>query len=95
MFLTVGVTPEFIESIALIYTNFYNHYCEAHHLVPLSLNGGQEAENVIILCANHHRMFHYANNYIKWENVSESERLIKIDEKEYRVKYVKTKDLKL
>ncbi len=72
-----------------------SYYCEAHHLVPLSLNGGQESENVIILCATHHRMFHYASNYIKWGNVSESERIIKIDEKEYRVKYVKTKDLKM
>lgn len=35
-------------------------YSEAHHLKPLSEGGGQSEENVVILCANHHRMFHYA-----------------------------------
>jgi predicted restriction endonuclease len=36
------------------------HYAEAHHLVPLSEGGSQNPSNVLILCANHHRMFHYA-----------------------------------
>lgn len=37
-----------------------NGYCEAHHLVPLSTGGSQMQENVIIICPNHHRMLHYA-----------------------------------
>ena len=37
-----------------------NEYCEAHHLVPLSTGGSQMPENVIIICPNHHRMLHYA-----------------------------------
>lgn len=36
-------------------------YSEAHHLIPLSQEGGQQKDNVVILCANHHRMFHYAD----------------------------------
>jgi len=37
------------------------YYAEAHHLLPLSKGGTQDVKNVVILCANHHRMFHYAN----------------------------------
>lgn len=37
-----------------------DNYAEAHHLVPLSEGGSQDASNVVILCPNHHRMFHYA-----------------------------------
>lgn len=34
-------------------------YCEAHHLQSLSNNGKDIPQNIVILCANHHRMFHY------------------------------------
>ena len=37
------------------------YYAEAHHLLPLSKGGTQDEHNVVILCANHHRMFHYAD----------------------------------
>ena len=43
------------------------YYCEAHHLIPISENGSQNADNVIILCANHHRIFHYAKNSVEIE----------------------------
>jgi len=36
-------------------------YSEGHHLVWRAAGGGPEAENVVVLCANHHRMFHYAD----------------------------------
>jgi len=35
------------------------NYSEAHHLKPLSENGSQDESNVVILCPNHHRMFHF------------------------------------
>jgi len=35
-------------------------YSEGHHLVPLSEAGTQEADNIVILCPNHHKMLHYA-----------------------------------
>ncbi len=35
-------------------------YSEAHHLIPLAQGGSQNPSNVVILCANHHRMLHYA-----------------------------------
>lgn len=61
-----------------------NYYCEAHHLIPISEDGSQNPENVIILCANHHRMFHYAKNNIsvKEEN---GEKIISIDGVCYRI----------
>lgn len=37
-----------------------SNYSEAHHLVPLAEQGTQEEDNVVIICANHHRMFHYS-----------------------------------
>lgn len=36
-------------------------YSEAHHIVRLADDGSQNEDNVLILCANHHRMLHYAN----------------------------------
>ncbi len=67
-----------------------NYYCEAHHLVPLSLNGNQSPDNVIILCAKHHRMFHYAKEAanIKWEDTSSENRNIYIDGKKYSVQFL-------
>ena len=35
-------------------------YAEGHHLLPISEGGEQDKSNLIILCPNHHRMFHYA-----------------------------------
>jgi predicted HNH restriction endonuclease len=37
------------------------NYSEAHHLIQLSENGSQDESNVVILCPNHHRMFHFAD----------------------------------
>lgn len=34
-------------------------YCEAHHLQKLSDDGKDIPENIVVLCANHHCMFHY------------------------------------
>lgn len=36
-------------------------YCESHHLQNLADNGKDVPENIVILCANHHRQFHYNN----------------------------------
>ena len=37
------------------------NYSEAHHVIPLSENGSDETENIMCLCANHHRQMHYGN----------------------------------
>lgn len=34
-------------------------YCEAHHLQSLAGNGKDVPENILVLCANHHRQFHF------------------------------------
>lgn len=61
-----------------------SYYCEAHHLIPISEDGSQGSENVIILCANHHRMFHYAKNNISIREQN-GERIISIDGVCYRI----------
>lgn len=37
------------------------YYSEGHHVEFLAKGGSQEESNVVILCPNHHRMFHYAD----------------------------------
>lgn len=37
------------------------YYSEGHHVEFLAKGGCQEESNVVILCPNHHRMFHYAD----------------------------------
>lgn len=39
-------------------------YSEAHHLEHLSNSGLDVSKNIIILCANHHRQFHFGNSEI-------------------------------
>ena len=34
-------------------------YCESHHLQNLADNGKDIPSNIVILCPNHHRQFHY------------------------------------
>ena len=40
-------------------------YTEAHHVEEVSKGGGLELENIIVLCANHHRQMHYGNVTLK------------------------------
>ncbi len=62
-----------------------NNYCEAHHIKMLSKDGKQSPENVIILCANHHRMFHYASERIIIGDLVNGKRTIKIGGKDFDV----------
>lgn len=64
-----------------------NKYCEAHHLKALSSGGNQNPENVIILCPNHHRMFHYAADKISVGELINGNRNIKIGDIEYIIHY--------
>ncbi len=63
------------------------YYCEAHHIIPLTENGNQSPDNVIILCANHHRMFHYAKNRIIIGELTDKKRIIQIGEDTFTVKF--------
>ena len=36
-------------------------YTEAHHVEEVGKGGGLEPENIIVLCANHHRQMHYGD----------------------------------
>lgn len=62
-------------------------YCEAHHIKMLSEDGSQNPENVIILCANHHRIFHYARYTIIIEELIDRKRIIKIGDEEFVVQF--------
>ena len=63
-----------------------NEYCEAHHLVQLSLGGSQMPDNVIIVCPNHHRMLHYAKDVSYYYNNSNELESIQINGKIYNCK---------
>jgi len=41
------------------------NYSESHHVKPLSHNGLDNIENLVILCANCHRILHYSNVIVK------------------------------
>jgi predicted restriction endonuclease len=60
-------------------------YSEGHHLIPLSEGGSQKEDNLVILCPNHHKMFHYANIEVK--DKSGDKRIININGIEYIIKY--------
>jgi len=62
------------------------NYAEGHHLLPLAKGGSQTAENVVILCANHHRMLHYANVEIG-QIQSNNKRPVFINNEEFTIIY--------
>lgn len=64
-----------------------NDYCEAHHIKMLSQDGSQGPENIIILCANHHRIFHYATNNCIIGELINGKRVIKIGDEEFIVQF--------
>ncbi len=61
-----------------------NEYCEAHHLVQLSAGGSQNPKNVIIVCPNHHRMLHFAQE-IKYNYISDELESIQINGEKYYI----------
>ena len=44
-------------------------YLEAHHIISLANQGGDSLENVIALCANHHREAHFGADRLRLEAV--------------------------
>jgi predicted restriction endonuclease len=62
------------------------HYCEAHHLIPLSEGGSQLEDNIVILCANHHRMFHFSKEISIGEK-EDSIRIINLNGDELIIHY--------
>jgi predicted HNH restriction endonuclease len=59
-----------------------NNYSEAHHIIPLGQphNGSDTAENIIVLCPNHHAMLDYGVIELKLTNILQN-REHKISEK--------------
>ena len=39
-------------------------YAEAHHIIPVSEHSLDNPDNLLVLCANHHRQLHYAD--VEW-----------------------------
>jgi hypothetical protein len=62
------------------------YYAEGHHILPLVKGGKQNKENVVILCANHHRMFHYAK--VQIGQVQKGRRPIKINGETVYILYI-------
>jgi hypothetical protein len=44
-------------------SKFAEPYCEVHHLIPLAENGDDTIENVVCVCANHHRELHFGKRH--------------------------------
>lgn len=61
-----------------------DYYSEGHHLELLSEGGSQDESNVVILCPNHHRMFHYTDIDIQ-ERVNNKRKVIINGEEEFIV----------
>lgn len=64
-----------------------NDYCEAHHIKMLSQDGSQGPESIIILCANHHPIFHNATNNCIIGKLINGKRVIKIGDEEFIVQF--------
>lgn len=64
-----------------------NEYCEAHHIQYLSEDGSQNSDNVVLLCPNHHRMFHYAQDSVFVGNLIDGKRKVLIANVEYLVDF--------
>lgn len=61
-----------------------NPFIDKHHLIPKEMYGLDIPENIINLCPNHHRMFHFL---IDFERMSENGTLDKINKKESEKKF--------
>lgn len=64
-----------------------NEYCEAHHIQYLSKNGSQSSDNVILLCPNHHRMFHYAHDAVFVDDLVDGKRKVLIENVEHLIDF--------
>lgn len=64
-----------------------NEYCEAHHIQYLSENGSQNSDNVVLLCPNHHRMFHYAHDSVLVGDLVDGKRKVLIENVEYLIDF--------
>ena len=60
-------------------------YTEAHHVDPVGTGGSLGLENIIVVCANHHRQMHYGNVEMLQTTSGSSEFIFRIDGGEIRV----------
>ena len=60
-------------------------YTEAHHVDQVGTGGSLGLENIIVVCANHHRQMHYGNVEILQTASGNSEFIFRIDGGEIRV----------
>jgi predicted restriction endonuclease len=45
-----------------------SRYSEAHHVIPLSENGTDFTDNIMCLCATHHRQMHYGDVKVNFDH---------------------------
>ena len=60
-------------------------YSECHHLIPLGENGSDTLENVIVVCANCHRMLHYAK--VEFGELRDNKIVIEINGESQTIKF--------
>ena len=61
------------------------NYSEIHHIIPLGEKGSDEIKNIIVLCANCHRLIHYDKAI--WKDYGENIRYIETNRQLKEVKY--------
>jgi len=62
------------------------YYSECHHIISLGEEGSDTIDNVIVVCANCHRMLHYADVTISNE-IKDNTRDVLINDKQFTITY--------
>jgi len=62
-----------------------DNYSECHHLIPLGEEGSDSLDNVILVCANCHKMLHYTK--VEFKKLANNSRDILINGKHKSIKY--------
>jgi predicted restriction endonuclease len=60
-------------------------YAEAHHIRPVSAGGPDHADNILVLCPNHHRQLHRAE--VTWPHGQSRPRGVVISGEAVRVRW--------
>lgn len=59
-------------------------FIDKHHIVPKNLNGSDTNDNIISVCANHHRALHFLLNL---DNSKESNKIDSMTDRDFERKF--------
>jgi hypothetical protein len=64
-----------------------NDYAEAHHVIPVSEQKLDNPDNILVLCANHHRQMHYAA--VEWPDGPKRPPVVLINGDRYPIRWTR------